>query len=101
MLEHTLEERIECVPAIFVDFDARVLYSYFPEPAGFENYVPDNWIGLYHYFHDNIPRGGKDHISNMKPLDRSVNRSIGAQMRNQIKKYDYGTSFGRFVISEY
>lgn len=28
------------------------------------------------------------------------NRSLGAQIKNQIKGYDYGTIFGEFIISD-
>lgn len=42
--------------------------------------------------------GGADDILNMNPLDRSVNRSIGSQIRHQIKDYPYGTEFGEFRI---
>ena len=42
--------------------------------------------------------GGADDILNMNPLDRSVNRSLGSQIRHQIKDYPYGTEFGVFKI---
>lgn len=42
--------------------------------------------------------GGIDDIINMKPLDRSVNRSLGAQIMNAIKAYPDGTIFGTFTI---
>lgn len=37
-------------------------------------------------------------ILNMKPLDMSVNRSLGAQIQNAIKSYPDGTVFGQFTI---
>lgn len=43
--------------------------------------------------------GGIDDISNMSPLDRSVNRSLGVQIKNAIKDYPIGTVFGKFTIS--
>ena len=43
--------------------------------------------------------GGIDDIINMKPLDRSVNRSLGVQIKNAIAKYPYYTEFGNFTIS--
>lgn len=43
--------------------------------------------------------GGLDDISNMVPLDRSVNRSLGAQIMHAIKDYNIGTIFGMFTIS--
>ena len=42
--------------------------------------------------------GGKNELSNLSPLDRSVNRSLGAQIKNQIKDYEIGTEFGTFSI---
>lgn len=42
--------------------------------------------------------GGADDISNMNPLDMSVNRSLGAQINNIIKNYPDGTVFGNFTI---
>ena len=42
--------------------------------------------------------GGADDILNMKPLDMSVNRSLGVQIKNAIKKYPDGTEFGKFKI---
>lgn len=42
--------------------------------------------------------GGIDDVINMRPLDRSVNRSLGVQIKNAIKNYSYGTVFGKFTI---
>ena len=42
--------------------------------------------------------GGADDILNMSPLDMSVNRSLGVQIKNAIKDYDVGTVFGDFTI---
>lgn len=42
-------------PSLLVDFDNKVLLSYFPEPASFEIYVPDDWIGKYENFLDKVP----------------------------------------------
>lgn len=42
--------------------------------------------------------GGIDDIINMNPLDKSVNRSLGVQIKNAIKKYPEGTAFGKFKI---
>ena len=44
--------------------------------------------------------GGFDDISNLKPLDRSVNRSLGKQIQNAIKQYPDGTRFGHFYFQE-
>jgi hypothetical protein len=29
--------------------------SYFPEPASFENFIPDGWKGFYENFLDKVP----------------------------------------------
>ncbi len=42
--------------------------------------------------------GGVDDILNMKPLDMSVNRSLGVQIKNKIKDYPVGTKFKKFKI---
>lgn len=42
--------------------------------------------------------GGIDDIINMKPLDLSVNRSLGKQIQSIIEKYPDGTVFGKFTI---
>lgn len=44
--------------------------------------------------------GGADEVSNMNPLDMSVNRSLGAQIQNAIKDYEYGTPFGEFTLKK-
>lgn len=41
---------------------------------------------------------GADDILNMNPLDMSVNRSLGVQIKNAIKDYPDGTVFGQFMI---
>lgn len=64
-----------------------------------------------HYGSNSVPKGfdidhtidlqlgGVDDISNMLPLDRSVNRSLGVQIKNAIRDYPVGTVFGSFTIS--
>ena len=42
--------------------------------------------------------GGADDILNMNPLDMSVNRSLGVQIKNAIKDYPDETVFGQFTI---
>ena len=43
--------------------------------------------------------GGKDIISNMSPLDKSVNRSLGSQIAYVIKELNVGTILKNFTIS--
>ena len=42
--------------------------------------------------------GGHDDILNLQLLDRSVNRSLGSQIRHAIKDYEIGTHLGEFTI---
>jgi hypothetical protein len=45
----------ELTPSLLVDFDNKLVMSYFPEPASFENFIPDGWKGLYENFLDKVP----------------------------------------------
>lgn len=40
----------EYYPVLLLHFDKKIIYSQYPEPFGFENYVPDNWQGIYASF---------------------------------------------------
>ncbi|MBP3609651.1 MAG: hypothetical protein J6J42_04875 [Lachnospiraceae bacterium] len=42
--------------------------------------------------------GGADDIVNRNPLNMSVNRSLGVQIKNAIKDYPDGTVFGQSTI---
>jgi len=44
--------------------------------------------------------GGKDIVSNMWPLDSSVNRSLGAQIQQQIKNFPVGTVIDKITIGD-
>jgi hypothetical protein len=44
--------------------------------------------------------GGKEDVSNMRPLDKSVNRSLGKQINNETKDLPYGTKIDDFNISD-
>ena len=46
-----------------------------------------------------IQLGGSTTLDNLAPLNQSVNRSLGAQINNAIKKFPNGTSFGNFTIN--
>jgi len=46
---------MEFVPSLFIDFDSKLLLSLFPEPASFEEYVPNGWSGIYEDFLHRIP----------------------------------------------
>ncbi|RAP17506.1 hypothetical protein C2W64_04757 [Brevibacillus laterosporus] len=38
------------LPSLYVNFDKRELYSLYSEPASYEDYVPNNWKGVYEDF---------------------------------------------------
>ena len=38
------------LPALYIDFDEKVLYSLYTEPASFEDYVPQGWRGHHRDF---------------------------------------------------
>lgn len=42
--------------------------------------------------------GGIDHVCNMRPLDASVNRSMGAQIHYLIKDLPEGTKIGNVIF---
>lgn len=42
-------------PSLYIDFDQKLLLSYYPESESFEKYVPKGWIGKYQFFQDIIP----------------------------------------------
>lgn len=47
LIENTSFEVMGLAPSLFIDFDSKNVYSYFPEPASFEKYIPDGWEGQY------------------------------------------------------
>ena len=44
--------------------------------------------------------GGKDDAKNMWKLDKSVNRSFGKQINNQIKDLKHGTPIGKVILKK-
>lgn len=50
------QEKYNYYPSLYVNFDKKHFYSYFPEPENFENFVPDDWIGDYLKFYELIPK---------------------------------------------
>ena len=44
--------------------------------------------------------GGKDVLENLQGLDRSVNRSLGIQIHNQLKQYEVGQVIGNVIIND-
>ncbi|MPN40665.1 hypothetical protein SDC9_188203 [bioreactor metagenome] len=48
------EVTLEYMPSLYIDFDKKILYSMYTEPASFEDYLPANWQGYYQDFLDFI-----------------------------------------------
>jgi hypothetical protein len=46
-------------PSLFVDFDHRILYSMYPEPASYEHHTPNGWTGEYKDFTSLVPANQK------------------------------------------
>lgn len=53
------EDVLDFSPSFLVDFDQKVFYSLFPEPASFEEYIPSDWKGTYEDFTALIPETEK------------------------------------------
>ncbi|MBO1512693.1 hypothetical protein [Metabacillus bambusae] len=53
--EPNKEEIDKYKPVLFVDFDTETLISSFPEPASYEEYVPENWESVYKDFLEDVP----------------------------------------------
>jgi hypothetical protein len=55
LAEAKRENQLDYSPALFIDVDDRTLYSMFPEPASYEEYVPNGWSGKYDDFTNLVP----------------------------------------------
>ncbi|NWK70097.1 hypothetical protein HWX41_13720 [Bacillus paramycoides] len=53
------EDLLDLSPVLLINFDNKILYSMFPEPASYEEYVPKDWIGKYEDFTEFIPKSEK------------------------------------------
>ncbi|BFT72348.1 hypothetical protein [Paenibacillus sp. P36] len=53
--EGTFNHISDLLPSLYVDFDAKKLTSYFPEPASYEFFIPNGWKGKYNNFLGDIP----------------------------------------------
>lgn len=56
MNESDYNDKLAYNPLILIDFESRVLTSYYPEPESFEDFVPDGWSGKYQDFAADIPQ---------------------------------------------
>lgn len=53
--EKEFNDRLAYNASLLIDFDRKMLFSYYPEPASFEAFVPDTWKGYYKDFGEYIP----------------------------------------------
>ena len=53
------EVTLEYMPSLYIDFDKKILYSMYTEPASFEDYVPATWKGYYQNFLNLIEQNEK------------------------------------------
>ena len=44
------DDLLDYSPSLYIDLDHKTLNSLFPEPASYEDYVPDTWEGKYEDF---------------------------------------------------
>ncbi|WP_294750391.1 hypothetical protein [uncultured Ruminococcus sp.] len=49
------DRKTDYTPSLFIDFDNNIMYSQYPRPENFENFVPDGWTGYYENFISFIP----------------------------------------------
>ena len=45
----------DCLPSLYVDFDKKVLYSMYAEPASYEDFAPSGWRAECTDFYGLIP----------------------------------------------
>ena len=57
--KHAGEDLLDFSPVLLINFDDKILYSMFPEPASYEEYVPKDWNGKYEDFTKLIPKSEK------------------------------------------
>ena len=50
------ESYIHLLPSLLVNFDEKILMSFYSEPLEFEQYIPSGWTGKYENFRCKIPR---------------------------------------------
>lgn len=53
------DDLLDFSPVLLINFDNKTLYSMFPEPASYEEYVPKGWSGKYEDFSELIPKSEK------------------------------------------
>ena len=53
------EDLLDLSPVLLINFNNKTLYSMFPEPTSYEEYVPKGWSGKYEDFTELIPKSEK------------------------------------------
>ena len=56
MNESCCADKLAYNPSILIDFENKVLTSFYSEPESFEDFVPDGWKGKYQDFSGDIPQ---------------------------------------------
>lgn len=54
--ESNYDEKLAYNPSLLIDFEKKVLLSYYAEPESFEDFVPNGWDGKYQDFTLDIPQ---------------------------------------------
>ena len=49
------DKKTDYTPSLFIDFDNNTMFSQYPRPENFENFIPDGWTGSYENFTAFIP----------------------------------------------
>lgn len=65
----------DMLPSLYVDFDDKKLTSFYPEPASYELYVPNGWLGKYEQFMEHIPEDYRFWIVNGDNLFKKENNN--------------------------
>lgn len=56
MREIDYNDKLAYNPSLLIDFEKKILISYYSEPESFEKFVPEGWNGEYRNFAMEIPK---------------------------------------------
>ncbi|BCN32368.1 hypothetical protein [Anaeromicropila herbilytica] len=59
IINNEYEHISDLIPSIYINFNKKILISNFPEPASYQEFIPDDWKGEYDSFSDLIPENQK------------------------------------------
>lgn len=71
MREVDYNDKLAYNPSLLIDFEKKMLISYYAEPESFEKFVPEGWSGEYRNFEMDIPQNQRYWI------DKSGKNMIG------------------------